>query len=607
MKCGGLKKKVMCRNPKETSLKNIADHFKLEKILEEDSINLNRNVLGRMKGRFEVRNAKSYFKVMDKFVSPDGDIISSGHMVDLYNSITVNEGINHIVGIKLHYAVRDGIFLIIYQPVLLIPGKKLSDRGKYYLYVEQKNEYHYYEYGGSTGFTIIDKSKAEADIKNYSYSSKIKHSAEKGEDFIDFISCVDTEYAVFSFQEIFNLMYQNKSEGVYMYNAAIKNRHDPYSEIRQSVIVSYKKLNSNKNSWWRRIFLSSNFLTGKYEAEKAFKGRLANLAHLCPPHRDIVFKLEEGITIDTDEQCFSTQEPYFKKNNIEIISDKYLYNANLIIDRYKQEELRNDTTLKGEDKIDLTRNGVRVANAESCIDLCNKYMALGSEKIPDVEPDRIGNMDGALSSIEFYKMRDDLIDRQISQYTDFPKLYVTAVRVHYGVDSTTDPKTHETKQQLIFVYEPILMERGAEMGKRNKLYKYIERPLEDKLFYICNPSDGKFIPKDLIAVNGYKNRYVTQFNFRHYSDIDDCTPHISSLDSQYALITFQEFFNFIWKIESNPRPVSIFSAISWWEHYPAVETRHSILISPNSGVKVDIYGNLAHLCPPHRDIFYRLE
>lgn len=263
--------------------------------------------------------------------------------------------------------------------------------------------------------------------------------------------------------------------------------------------------------------------------------------------------------------------------------------------------------IANEDKIDLRRTGLSVDEAERAIN-CDDNLKMDNKDLPEKVYDSVGNFNGTIAEKEFMRIHNLFTDAFKKQYGSLPtENYITALRIHYGVAGTTP------NHALKLVYEPVLYQNDLVIDVETKLAFYNEKKLleSNKQFYICN-SKGEFESIVKINADRLKSTYETEIRIRHFSNNIARTKFIKNHDAESAMFSFQEIFNFI-RFGANPqtaipRPVTVFNAINYFPHDPVIERRHGLILSPNSSANdvQEAYANLAHLCPPHRDIYYRL-
>lgn len=240
------------------------------------NLDLSRTPLRKMNGKKKINKAFDHIKL------DTGDIPRLNSMISYGQVQTMEADLKPVTndyfgGVKFHYGVMNDRFVLVYEPVLFEKIKDLNVK---------KNFCSFKELPGPKGYTFDDKGNMNTgniDIKQCKkdFKNRIRIDHFDNDVFEEMIEDVDSEYALFSFQEIYDLMKHNNVEKIWVYNAAISNKNDPYVDIRQSVVLSSEKL-----FFWPRLDAAPA------PKNEIYKSRFANLAHLCPPHRDNAFKIK---------------------------------------------------------------------------------------------------------------------------------------------------------------------------------------------------------------------------------------------------------------------------------------------------------------------------
>lgn len=243
-----------------------------------------------------------------------------------------------------------------------------------------------------------------------------------------------------------------------------------------------------------------------------------------------------------------------------------------------------------ENKIDLTRTSVSTPDGEIRVDRCNRVLRMVGNPNPVpafVVPENIGLSGVRTAESEFTRIFTTLMNEYEEEEN-----YITALRVHYGLDTAS--------QDIVLFYEPVLLIQDKKIDLYNKLYSYKEKVLENTSFYYVNNA-GQFVATTSANVDVYKLAYKNIL-IKHFSDTATVpTPFIQGVDTESALFSFQEIFNLI-SPDPTMTPISFQNAILPYPHDPYIEERHAIFISTPTGK----YVNLAHLCPPNCKIVYKL-
>lgn len=293
-------KKYIIMEP-EKNPKNLiaANNTSLSSLSNESTINLEFHVKDVDPANREIDECKNQLRISKTLggvdVNVDGDqvidTIIGCHFLGLYNVAQELSGSGcYLTGLKIIFGINNNNEIcLVYQPVLLQNEQETSPDSKVcsYRIIESSS---CFQYDKTDGFKNCS-GKGDL-VAAYKSKIKIKHNAT--ETHSPFLPGVDVESMVFSFQEIFALMYENRKAEADQ-NIFYKN-NDPvliYNCIREnSIDPSFK---------YKHSLLLSTVASSKMK-EVGFSGKFANLAHLCPPNcknDSFIFRLE-SIQSDCD-------------------------------------------------------------------------------------------------------------------------------------------------------------------------------------------------------------------------------------------------------------------------------------------------------------------
>lgn len=189
-----------------------------------------------------------------------------------------------ITALEFHYCFDSGI-KIIYEPILMT---KVSDSGgtrnrtrKYDVKGIDEDiaheVYKYYEFDNLNQKFIGIPSSTYNTLKSaYEQNILIKHF-DLDADLDEFNKDIDKTSAVYPFQMIFCLLFENShvSKNLLIFNSVHKSPGDPETETQHSILLS-PNIPMPRDKGITIIYFN----------------KFANLAHLCPPHRDRDYRLE---------------------------------------------------------------------------------------------------------------------------------------------------------------------------------------------------------------------------------------------------------------------------------------------------------------------------
>jgi len=264
-------------------LMNIANHTSnLNDIKNEDVVNLNKHPKEPDIGRLEIEDCKDYLKTK-RFLRKlpikwreAVAIINREHLLKLYEKAKkMNNQAHYITGLKMEFGLdKNKEVSLIYRPVKFFDRGVINDTT--YNYESVEGGMYRYE-GGTSGFKLIDYLSREELIQTYKSKIRIKHSEILGDGYNSFIEGEDVESVIFSFQEIFALMYDNREDCA---------NHNIFEQSNDSILIysAIQKDTVNPNLSTKHSLLLSLKEYDKYKKRERFEDKFANLGRLCPPN-----------------------------------------------------------------------------------------------------------------------------------------------------------------------------------------------------------------------------------------------------------------------------------------------------------------------------------
>jgi|GEM_PF-2980722 len=271
----------------QPSIIDVSNQYGIPLLAQEDIIYLDGSDKTKLQGDKEITRFRKYVKINK--VPVEGingleQINNIASLVEFYQKaqkLSV-DGVHYVTGVKIIFGVDDNKMCLLYRPVCMSRTGGLGKRiGRYKLKEEeeerkqdqQKGQIMTYKYNDTDGFTPILPEQATLLIKQYKELIEIKHSTIPGDTHSNFIRNYDVESVIFSFQEIFTLLFENLDfQKITIYNCIKQNQADPsFLTIKHSLLLATN--------------LAPTILTTQsLKKEETFLTKYANLAHLCPPH-----------------------------------------------------------------------------------------------------------------------------------------------------------------------------------------------------------------------------------------------------------------------------------------------------------------------------------
>lgn len=222
----------------------------------------------------EIELSKTFLRIESKTVAPRVANINTAaidSMLNFAKTLTVSATCtNYVTGIKMEYAIGSNSLLgLYYKPVkfcrqFLASGQGVENFGIYTLPIEGPR----YEYINNT-FSLA-ASDATTSISNYTTLIKIQHTTTTTTPVPTTITPYDVTSVIFTFQELKALIDDNSgAKNLRIYNCMREISIDPsISSLKHSLIVTTDNIKLYPN---------------ETKGRRSFKGKYANLSHLCPP------------------------------------------------------------------------------------------------------------------------------------------------------------------------------------------------------------------------------------------------------------------------------------------------------------------------------------
>lgn len=269
---------------KNRTSKIAADHPALAALANEDLLDLNRNGLEDFAAETSIDYIDRMLRINNMPVAgikyPDeigklnGEVAAAEFTRIFAHLMKDYAGEPHyITAVQVCYGADkiSGELVLMYHPVLLIREEQTGNAGKWYAYSEKPINAGFYVCDHVTGLLTAITSLDAAELKrSYKKDVSIKSFSSPGTRHRPFMERMDAKLALFSFQQIFSMIYlqAGRINPLSVYHAGIRYAADPTLELRHSIVLS------------------------NYTADKK-SGFYADLAHLCPPGCNVVFRLEQ--------------------------------------------------------------------------------------------------------------------------------------------------------------------------------------------------------------------------------------------------------------------------------------------------------------------------
>lgn len=265
-------------NPKD----KIANHnTALVSLLDEDTINLDLHTVEVLIAEEQVEKCEDHIFLDSQPLDGTTVIYPIKRMafVDLFNEAKSLPVLgNFVTGLKIYlgYDGRAGIKsqVLIYTPLRFHDGERVGTTN-IFVY-RQTSEGGSYIYNEGTGkFNSINNTTKNTLISGYKANLELLRTDEEGDIPTAFIEGLDVESVTFSFQEIFAIMYDNRLVG--------NVNQDIFSGLENKPLRVFNciKLNEDSGNLQHSLLFASESVDEKLVS---FRGKFANLAHLCPPH-----------------------------------------------------------------------------------------------------------------------------------------------------------------------------------------------------------------------------------------------------------------------------------------------------------------------------------
>jgi hypothetical protein len=255
-----------------------AGNPKLAKMTYEHLINLDLCPKSEEEATEEVLDCIYYLKNGTKEI--DGEIpvhtIPRLAFIPLYEEAEALSGAGYyLTGLQMEFAVNtdnSNTYCIVFTPVRMYDGKQLATGSNYYSYTKKEGTSYVFD---GTIFQSISGTQRGNYTAKYREKIQILHSDLEGDTHCGFIPGYDVNSMVFTFQELFNIMFDNRvkpssdniftgyeTEPIIIFNCVRKDGLNPNLLIKHGLLLS------------PNIWISAGI----------FEGAFGNLAHLCPPH-----------------------------------------------------------------------------------------------------------------------------------------------------------------------------------------------------------------------------------------------------------------------------------------------------------------------------------
>jgi len=255
----------------------IAGYSDLARLANEVTVDLSKCALTWSNGGAEIEACYDFMKIGATAI--DGvepiDVVGSNALSRFTFLFTKAANLwtdetHYVTALKFNYGIANNKIKVLYQPILLVRNKDLGSDGKVYTYTEKTEmPIKYYSWKGQEdGFEEISAGNI---LTAYSQNMKIKHFTNASA-FTNYVDGIDTKCLTLTFQEIFRLIDDSdKANYIWIYNAVVseENDHDHEIEIRHSLLLA-----------------AMEFIPQSVD----FRGKFANLAHLCPPNCKVILR-----------------------------------------------------------------------------------------------------------------------------------------------------------------------------------------------------------------------------------------------------------------------------------------------------------------------------
>lgn len=264
---------------------------RLKGLEKEKTLDLNLSVLSEIDGDNDIYAAHFFVKINGNGIESNKPVveISRDHLIKLYEDSSANrENDQNVLALRFLFGIENDKIILIYQPVELKPTSEFIDamHQKHGFFAENDLKYQY-SYNSSSGFTQLKS----ASILPDNYREGIRLRRTKRDEFKRHDIATDVKSVLYSFQEIFAVIYDSYSTVIDIYNCVrrVDNSRGVY-EMKHSLVLAAE----NTRPFIQAAGNESKELAPLAMLEK-FTNQYANLAHLCPPNcpgTPIVYPIE---------------------------------------------------------------------------------------------------------------------------------------------------------------------------------------------------------------------------------------------------------------------------------------------------------------------------
>ncbi len=272
LSCDDHTKKSKAGQVSETGHERAATNPQLHSFTE-DIINLERHAVNSDYGNLRISMCR-YIILIDssKVLSKIVDVLTKEKIHELRErALTIGSEAGYseryLLAVKITYGLnKNNQIKLFYQPVFL--KNRANDADTTDVVYDPLVSPIYYRYQKDSGFVEIDTSLVNKAIENYRMHISFKRDDNryfrtfKNTDDND--STADVKSILYSFQEMDSIMTGNKTDELYIFNAAEEMKVREKLYLKHSLILGPGEL---KDKTWQPIFYL------KY----------GNLSHLCPP------------------------------------------------------------------------------------------------------------------------------------------------------------------------------------------------------------------------------------------------------------------------------------------------------------------------------------
>jgi hypothetical protein len=247
-------------------------------ITDEDNIDIRRCAVPKERATEEIIDVNKYLKLYDSEVHgflPVETVIGPSKFNKLYAEaikLYRNEP-NYITALKVKIVADTDSIKLIYRPILLLRSSIIDTTSKIVEYqISREGEDFIYDISSKDFIPIPNTYGTYA--ANYKTHMRIMRNPE--EEYTPYISGIETEFVIFSFQEILEMISDNPAaRRLFIFNCIKQYSNDPIASIKNSLMLSPD------------INLTGEKFIGP------FPKMYGNLAHLCPPNCNMLrYKLD---------------------------------------------------------------------------------------------------------------------------------------------------------------------------------------------------------------------------------------------------------------------------------------------------------------------------